>query len=84
MVKIHNLCFFITSMVVPRGTAAPVLLKLFLSRDVPTGAPSSNGTIIPIPSFLFPLFVYIHSFKFIRSTDGAQTGVAWSARPLKS
>ncbi|CAK7324728.1 unnamed protein product, partial [Dovyalis caffra] len=30
-------------MVVPRGTAAPVLLKWFFSRDVPIGAPSSNG-----------------------------------------
>ncbi|KAL0302783.1 UNVERIFIED_CONTAM: Cytochrome c biogenesis CcmF C-terminal-like mitochondrial protein [Sesamum angustifolium] len=30
-------------MVVPRGTAAPVLLKWFVSRDVPTGAPFSNG-----------------------------------------
>ncbi|PWA56945.1 cytochrome c biogenesis FC, mitochondrion [Artemisia annua] len=32
-------------MVVPRGTAAPVLLKWFVSRDVPTGAPSSNELV---------------------------------------
>lgn len=59
-------------MVVPRGTAAPVLFKWFVSRDVPTGAPSSNGTIIPIPIPSFPLLVYLHSRKFIRvnSTDG--------------
>ncbi|KAJ6831862.1 cytochrome c biogenesis Fc [Iris pallida] len=43
-------------MVVPRGTAAPVLLKWFVSRDVPTGAPSSNGTIIPIPIPEFPFW----------------------------
>uniref|UniRef100_A0A7N1A1L4 Uncharacterized protein n=1 Tax=Kalanchoe fedtschenkoi TaxID=63787 RepID=A0A7N1A1L4_KALFE len=55
MVQLHNFFFFITSMVVPRGTAAPVLLKWFVSRDVPTGAPSSNGTIIPIPIPSFPL-----------------------------
>ncbi|KAK9145279.1 hypothetical protein Sjap_005182 [Stephania japonica] len=36
MVQLHNSFFFITSMVVPRGTAAPVLLKWFISRDVPT------------------------------------------------
>nr|QNJ88689.1 cytochrome c biogenesis FC [Oenanthe virgata] len=75
MVQLHNFFFFITSMVVPRGTAAPVLLKWFVSRDVPTGAPSSNGTIIPISIPSFPLLVYLHSKKFIRSTDGAKSGV---------
>lgn len=35
----------------------PVLLKWFINRDVPTGAPSSNGTIIPIPILSFPLLV---------------------------
>nr|YP_010853312.1 cytochrome c biogenesis FC [Syzygium samarangense]WGM81726.1 cytochrome c biogenesis FC [Syzygium samarangense] len=75
MVQLHNFFFFITSMVVPRGTAAPVLLKWFVSRDVPTGAPSSNGTIIPIPIPSFPLLVYLHSRKFIRSMDGAKSGV---------
>ena len=70
-------------MVVPRGTAAPVLLKWFVSRDVPTGAPSSNGTIIPIPISLFPLLVYLHSRKFIRSLDGAKSGVLVRAsRPI--
>ena len=70
-------------MVVPRGTAAPVLLKWFVSRDVPTGAPSSNGTIIPIPIPLFPLLVYLHSWKFIRSMDGAKSGVLVRAsRPI--
>ncbi|GJS16482.1 hypothetical protein Tco_0410954 [Tanacetum coccineum] len=69
--------------VVPRGTAAPVLLKWFVSRDVPTGAPSSNGTIIPIPIPSFPLLVYLHSRKFIRSTDGAKSGVLVRAsRPI--
>lgn len=70
-------------MVVPRGTAAPVLLKGFVSRDVPTGAPSSNGTIIPIPIPSFPLLVYLHSRKFIRSMDGAKSGVLVRAsRPI--
>nr|YP_010137148.1 cytochrome c biogenesis FC [Tolypanthus maclurei]QWM97221.1 cytochrome c biogenesis FC [Tolypanthus maclurei]UXG53618.1 cytochrome c biogenesis FC [Tolypanthus maclurei] len=83
MVQLHNFFFFITSMVVPRGTAAPVLLKWFVSRDVPTGAPSSNGTIIPIPIPSFPLLVYIHSRKFIRSMDGVKSGVLVKAsRPI--
>nr|YP_010035141.1 Cytochrome c biogenesis Fc [Euonymus alatus]QOX10164.1 Cytochrome c biogenesis Fc [Euonymus alatus] len=83
MVQQHNFLFFITSMVVPRGTAAPVLLKWFVSRDVPIGAPSSNGTIIPIPISSFPLLVYLHSRKFIRSMDGAKSGVLVRAsRPI--
>ena len=83
MVQLHNFFFFIISMVVPCGTAAPVLLKWFVSRDVPTGAPSSNGTIIPIPIPSFPLLVYLHSRKFIRSVDGAKSGVLVRAsRPI--
>lgn len=83
MVQLHNFFFLITSMVVPRGTAAPVLLKRFVSRDVPTGAPFSNGTIIPIPIPSFPLLVYLHSRKFIRSTDRAKSRVLVRAsRPI--
>ncbi|QCE11740.1 nucleoside-diphosphate-sugar epimerase [Vigna unguiculata] len=83
MVQLHNFLFFITSMVVPRGTAAPLLLKWFVSRDVPTGAPFSNGTIIPILIPSFPLLVYLHSRKFIRSMDGAKSGVLVRAsRPI--
>ena len=83
MVQLHNFFFFITSVVVPRGTAAPVLLKWFVSRDVPTGALFSNGTIIPIPIPSFPLLVYLHSRKFIRSADGAKSGVLVRAsRPI--
>ena len=83
MVQLQNFFFFITSMVVPRGTAAPVLLKWFVSRDVPTGASSSNGTIIPIPIPEFPFLVYLHSRKFIRSMDRAKSGVLVKAsRPI--
>nr|UJP68001.1 Cytochrome c maturation subunit Fc1 [Erycibe obtusifolia]UJP68021.1 Cytochrome c maturation subunit Fc1 [Erycibe obtusifolia] len=83
MVRLHNFVFFITFMVVPRGTAAPVLLKWFVSRDVPTGAPFSNGTIIPIPIPSFPLLFYLHFRKFIRSADGAKRGVLVRAnRPI--
>nr|UHJ18902.1 cytochrome c maturation subunit FC [Aragoa abietina]UHJ18935.1 cytochrome c maturation subunit FC [Aragoa cleefii] len=83
MVQLQTFFFLITSMVVPRGTAAPVLLKWFVSRDVPTGAPFSNGTIIPIPIPSFPLLVYLHSRKFIRSTDRAKSRVLVRAsRPI--
>lgn len=83
MVQLQNFFFFITFMVVPRGTAAPVLFQWFVSRDVPTGAPSSNGTIIPILIPSFPFLVGIHSRKFIRSMDGAKSGVLVRAsRPV--
>ena len=76
MVQLHNSFFFITSMVVPCGTAAPVLWKWFVSKDIPTCAPSSNATIIPIPIPLFPILLYIHSRKFIRCfIDRAKSGV---------
>lgn len=83
MVQLQDFFFLITSMVVPRVTAAPLLLKWFVSRDVPTGAPFSNGTIIPIPIPSFPLLVYLHSRKFIRSTDREKSRVLVRAsRPI--
>nr|KAJ0200719.1 hypothetical protein LSAT_V11C600339060 [Lactuca sativa] len=83
MVQLQNFLFFITSMVMPHGTTALVLLEWFVSKDVPIGSPSSNGTIIPIPISSFPLLVYLHSRKFIRSTDGAKSGVLVKAsRPI--
>nr|KYP32265.1 hypothetical protein KK1_047091 [Cajanus cajan]KYP34349.1 hypothetical protein KK1_044717 [Cajanus cajan] len=72
MVQLHDFLFFITSMVVPRGTTTPLLLKWFVSRDIPTSAPFSNGTIIPILIPSFPLLIYLHSRKFIHSMDGAK------------
>lgn len=83
MVQPQNFFFFITSMVVPRGTAAPVLLKWLVGRDVPTGAPSSSGTIIPIPTSLLPSLVYLHPRGFIRSMDEAKGIVLVGAsRPI--
>jgi hypothetical protein len=83
MVQLQNFFFFITSMVVPCGTAAPLLLKWFFSRDVSTGASFFNGTIIPIPISSFPFLVYLHSRKFIRSMDRAKSGVLVKAsRPI--
>ncbi|XBJ23871.1 hypothetical protein VPH35_001882 [Triticum aestivum] len=83
MVQLHNFFFFITSMAVPRGMAASVPLKWFVNRGVPTGASSSNGTIIPIPIPLFPFLVYLHLRKFIRSMDRAKSGgLVKASRPI--
>nr|QJS35651.1 cytochrome c biogenesis FC [Taxus cuspidata] len=69
MVQLQNFFFFIIFMVVLCGTAAPVLLKWFVGRDVSIGVPSSSGTIIPIFTSLLPPLVYLHSRGF-RSMDG--------------
>ena len=64
IVQLHNL-FFITSMAMPRGTATPILLKWFLSRDVPIGFPSYNCTLIPIISNSFRALACHMSLNFI-------------------
>jgi len=72
MVQLQNLFFFIIFMVVLCGTAAPVLLKWLVGRDVSIGAPFFSGTIIPIFTSLLPSLVYLHSRGFIRSMDEAK------------
>lgn len=69
MVQLQNFFFFIIFMVVLCGTAAPVLLKWFVGRDVSIGVPFFSGTIIPIFTSLLPPLVYLHSRGF-RSMDG--------------
>nr|AOH05953.1 cytochrome c biogenesis FC [Psilotum nudum] len=83
MVQPQNLLFPIILMVVLRGTAAPVLFKWFLNRDVTIGAPFYNGTIIPLSTPLSILSGYIHYRGFIRSMDGAGKVVLVRARPLQ-
>nr|YP_009227157.1 cytochrome c biogenesis F [Welwitschia mirabilis]AMA21010.1 cytochrome c biogenesis F [Welwitschia mirabilis]QXE44341.1 cytochrome c biogenesis F [Welwitschia mirabilis] len=83
MVQLQNLFFFITSMVVLCGTAAPVLLKWFVGRDVFIGAPFFVGTIIPILTSILPSLVYNHGRGFIRSMDKAKSLVLVGAsRPI--
>jgi hypothetical protein len=69
-------------MVVLCGTAAPILFQWLVSRDVPTGAPFSHGTIIPIFTSLLLLLVYVHSRGFIRSMDKTESIVLVKARPI--
>ncbi|GJS07326.1 hypothetical protein Tco_0364122 [Tanacetum coccineum] len=60
-----------------------LVFELVINGRLHWCAPSSNGTIIPIPIPSFPLLVYLHSRKFIRSTDGAKSGVLVRAsRPI--
>ncbi|CAM6031875.1 unnamed protein product [Sphagnum compactum] len=82
MVQLQNFFFLLIFLVVLRGTAAPILFQWLVSRDVSTGAPSSNGTIIPISTSLLLVLVLIHSRGFMRSLDEAKRIVSIRARPL--
>nr|WIA66405.1 cytochrome c biogenesis factor C [Apopellia endiviifolia] len=62
MVQPQNFSFFLIFLVVLRGTAAPVLFQWLVSRDVSTGAPFYNGTIIPISTSLLLVSVLIQRF----------------------
>ena len=69
-------------MVVLCGTAAPIVFQWLVSRDVPTGAPFSHGTIIPIFISLLLLLVYVHSRGFIRSMDKTERIILVRAKPI--
>ena len=82
MVQLQNFFFFLIFLVVLCGTAAPILFQWLVSRDVSTGAPFFNGTIIPISTSLLLILVIIHSRGFMRSLDEAKRIVSIRARPL--
>ena len=82
MVQLQNFFFLLMFLVVLCGTAAPILFQWLVSRDVPTGAPFSHGTIIPIFTSLLLLLVYVHSRGFIRSMDKTERIVLVRARPI--
>nr|YP_009431844.1 cytochrome c biogenesis factor C [Calypogeia suecica]ASZ80328.1 cytochrome c biogenesis factor C [Calypogeia suecica]WCP19045.1 cytochrome c biogenesis factor C [Calypogeia suecica]WCP19087.1 cytochrome c biogenesis factor C [Calypogeia suecica] len=82
MVQLQNFLFFSIFLVVLCGTAAPILFQWLVSRDVSTGAPFSNGTVIPISTSLLLVLVLIHSRGFMRSLDEAKRIVSMRARPL--
>nr|QIA60850.1 cytochrome c biogenesis factor C [Makinoa crispata] len=83
MVQPQNFSFFLIFSVVLCGTAAPILFQWLVSRDVSTGAPFSNGTIIPISTSLLLVSVLIHSRGFMRSLDEAKRIVSIiRARPV--
>nr|YP_010881109.1 cytochrome c biogenesis factor C [Moerckia flotoviana]WIA66611.1 cytochrome c biogenesis factor C [Moerckia flotoviana] len=82
MVQPQNFFFFLIFPVVLRGTAAPVPFQWLVNRDVSTGAPFSNGTIIPILTSSLLVPVPIHSRGFMRSLDEAKRIVSIRARPV--
>ena len=82
MVQLQNFSFFLIFLVVLCGTAAPILFQWLVSRDVSTGAPFFNGTIIPISTSLLLVLVFIHARGFMRFLDEAKRIVSIRARPV--
>ena len=82
MVQLHNFSFSLLPWLCLVARQHPYYSKCFVNKDVPTSAPSSDGTIIPIPILLLPLLVYLHSKKFIHSMDKAKSGVLVKANHL--
>nr|YP_006073032.1 heme lyase [Nitella hyalina]AEH42846.1 heme lyase [Nitella hyalina] len=60
ILKLQLTLLCIICLVVLCGTAAPVLFHLLAQREVSTGAPFFNGTIIPLFICLLLVLVYIH------------------------
>ena len=82
MVQLQNFFFLLMFLVVLCGTAAPILFQWLVSRDVPTGAPFSHGTIIPIFTSLLLSLVHVHSRGFIRSMEKTEWIVLVRAKPI--
>lgn len=83
MVQLQNFSFFLIFLVVLCGTAAPILFKWLLSRDVSTGAHFFNGTTIPISTSLLLVLVLIHSRGLMRFLDETKRRrVSIRARPV--
>lgn len=65
MVLLSNVVLFLTFWVLPSGTGAPVVWKWFVSRSIPTGSTSSNGTLIPMPIHSLCSLVVLHARRVI-------------------
>nr|APD51396.1 cytochrome c biogenesis F [Pelargonium citronellum] len=82
MLQLQNFFFFITAMIVLSGTAAPILFKSFISRDVSIGAPFFNGTLIPILISVFALLVYLYSRQLLGTKAGSARVLVKTSRPI--
>lgn len=61
MVQLSTVYLFLPFMGVPTGSVAPVVMKGFFSRSIPTGSTSYNGTLIPIPIPSMSSLVFLHA-----------------------
>jgi cytochrome c biogenesis factor len=64
---LQNFYFCVICIVVFCGTSSPIFYQWFWNRDVGTGAPFYNGTLIPLFTSVFLVLVYAHYLQFDRS-----------------
>lgn len=60
LLQLQNCLFLILTGIVLCGTAAPILFQLFSDRDVTTGAPFFNGTIVPLVCCILLMLIFVH------------------------
>lgn len=60
VLQLQNMFLCIICAVVLGFTAAPICFQWLLTRDVSTGAPLFNGTIVPLCGGVLLLLVYVH------------------------
>jgi cytochrome c biogenesis factor len=60
ILQLQNMFLCIICAVVLCGTAAPICFQWLFTRDVSTGAPFFNGTIVPLCGGVLLLLVYVH------------------------
>lgn len=58
--------FCLMCLVVFCGTIAPLFFFVLWGRDVGTGVPFYNGTLIPLFSSLFILLTYVHFYPYLK------------------
>ena len=61
LLLLQNGFFLIFTAIVLCGTAAPILFQLLSNRDVSTGAPFFNGTLVPLVCCIMFMLIYVHS-----------------------
>ena len=61
LLLLQNGFFLIFTAIVLCGTAAPILFQLLSNRDVSTGAPFFNGTLVPLVCCIMFMLIFVHS-----------------------
>jgi cytochrome c biogenesis factor len=73
LLLLQNFYLCVICTVVFFGTSAPLLFHWLLNRDVGTGAPFYNGTLIPLFTSLFFILLYVHYIQFTVSNKNKKS-----------
>lgn len=86
LLQLQNIFLLILTGIVLCGTAAPILFQFLTDRDVSTGAPFFNGTIVPLVCCILLMLIFVHSLllSFNKQTlkKNKGTRVRWESKGL--